>query len=181
MMLVEGWQSRLRDRVDWGLRTTHLRMKPDKANGYPEAKGGHETHINRDRLPSSRFALLFEQKSTLQRLLLRYAQSLMTQMALTAVCNRHHNLHQQFCRWLLLSLDRLPSNELIMTQELIADMLGVRRQGVTAAASKLQAQGAITYRRGHITVLDRDMLVCCSCECYEVVARECERLMSKQQ
>jgi CRP-like cAMP-binding protein len=133
------------------------------------------------RVRVSRFASLLEQDIAPQRVLLRYMQSLLTQMALTAVCNRHHNLHQQFCRWLLLSLDRLPGNELIMTQELIANMLGVRRQGVTAAASKLQAQGAITYHRGRITVLDRSKLERCSCECYQVVARECARLMSKAQ
>ena len=99
-------------------------------------------------------------------------------MAQTAVCYRHHTLHQQFCRWLLLSLDRLPGNELIMTQELIASMLGVRRQGVNEVAAKLQAGGAIDYRRGRIVVLDREKLEECSCECYSVVARECARLLS---
>jgi len=111
-------------------------------------------------------------------LLLLYAQALLTQMAQTAVCYRHHTLHQQFCRWLLLSLDRLPGNELIMTQELIASMLGVRRQGVSEVAAKLQAGGAIDYRRGRIVVLDREKLEECSCECYSVVARECARLLS---
>ena len=129
------------------------------------------------RVTAARFTTLLEQDTALQRLLLRYTQALLTQMSLTAVCNRHHTLHQQFCRWLLLSLDRLPGNELIMTQELIANMLGVRRQGVTAAASKLQAQGAISYHRGRITVLDRAKLERCSCECYQVGERECARLL----
>jgi CRP-like cAMP-binding protein len=110
-------------------------------------------------------------------LLLRYTQSLITQMAQTAVCNRHHSVDQQLCRWLLLSLDRLQSNELIMTQELISDMLGVRREGVTDAAGNLQAAGLISYRRGHITVLDRPGLEKRSCECYEVVKRETDRLL----
>jgi CRP-like cAMP-binding protein len=133
------------------------------------------------RVTASRFTALIAQDGALQQLLLRYTQALLTQMSLTAVCNRHHTLHQQFCRWLLLSLDRLPTNELIMTQELIADMLGVRRQGVTAAAAKLQARGAIAYQRGRITVLDRKKLEQCTCECYQVGARECARLMSTAQ
>jgi CRP-like cAMP-binding protein len=110
-------------------------------------------------------------------LLLRYTQSLITQMAQTAVCNRHHTVDQQLCRWLLLSLDRLQSNELIMTHELIADMLGVRREGVTEAAGKLQALGLISYQRGRITVLDRPGLEEKSCECYQVVKRETDRLL----
>ena len=113
----------------------------------------------------------------LHNLLLRYAQALLTQMAQTAVCNRHHTLDQQLCRWLLLSLDRLPSNQLHMTQELIANMLGVRREGVTEAAGKLQRAGLIAYHRGHITVLDREGLEARSCECYAVVKRECDRLI----
>ncbi len=113
----------------------------------------------------------------MQRLLLRYTQSLLTQMAQTAVCNRHHSLDQQLCRWLLLSLDRLPANELIMTQELIANMLGVRREGVTEAAGNLQKAGLIEYHRGRITVLDREGLEARACECYAVVKRECERLL----
>jgi CRP-like cAMP-binding protein len=113
----------------------------------------------------------------LQLLLLRYTQALLTQMAQTAVCNRHHSLDQQLCRWLLLSLDRLPSNELIMTQELIANMLGVRREGVTEAAGNLQKSGLIKYSRGHITVLDRAGLEARVCECYAVVKREFERLL----
>jgi CRP-like cAMP-binding protein len=110
-------------------------------------------------------------------LLLRYTQALITQMAQTAVCNRHHSVDQQLCRWLLLSLDRLSSNELVMTQELIANMLGVRREGVTEAAGKLQDAGLIHYRRGRITVLDRPGLETRSCECYRVVKTEFDRLL----
>lgn len=110
-------------------------------------------------------------------LMLRYTQSLLTQMAQTAVCNRHHSIDQQLCRWLLLSLDRLPNNELSMTQELIANMLGVRREGVTDAAGKLQKLGVIEYCRGHITVLDRPKLEELCCECYSVVKTETDRLL----
>jgi CRP-like cAMP-binding protein len=110
-------------------------------------------------------------------LLLRYTQALITQMSQTAVCNRHHSVDQQLCRWLLLSLDRLASNELTMTQELIANMLGVRREGVTEAAGKLQDAGLIQYRRGKITVLDRPGLEARSCECYQVVKTEFDRLL----
>src|SRR6266403_1398983 len=119
----------------------------------------------------------FERGGDLQHLLLRYTQALITQMAQTAVCNRHHALEQQLCRWLLLSLDRLPANELVMTQELIADMLGVRREGVTQAALHLQEAGLIRYVRGHITVPDRQGLEKRSCECYAVVNREYRRLL----
>ena len=118
----------------------------------------------------------FHRHGNLQVLLLRYTQALITQMAQTAVCNRHHSVDQQLCRWLLLSLDRLPSNQLTMTQELIANMLGVRREGVTDAAGKLQKLGVIQYRRGHITVLDRAKLEHLSCECYGVVKKETDRL-----
>ena len=110
-------------------------------------------------------------------LLLRYTQALITQMAQTAVCNRHHSLDQQLCRWLLLSLDRLRGNELVMTQELIANMLGVRREGVTESALKLQAAGLIRYARGHISVLDRGGLEARTCECYAVVKKEYDRLL----
>jgi CRP-like cAMP-binding protein len=110
-------------------------------------------------------------------LLLRYTQALITQMAQTAVCNRHHSLDQQLCRWLLLSLDRLQASELVMTQELIANMLGVRREGVTEAAGALQRDGLISYRRGHITVLDRPGLERRTCECYAVVRKEYDRLL----
>lgn len=115
---------------------------------------------------------------TLQQLLLRYAQALITQMTQTAVCNRHHSVEQQLCRWLLLSLDRLPSNSLTMTQELIANMLGVRREGVTEAAGHLQRAGFISYRRGHIEVLDRPGLEKAVCECYAVVKLESDRLLA---
>ena len=113
----------------------------------------------------------------LQYLLLRYTQALIAQMTQTAVCNRHHSVDQQLCRWLLLSLDRLPSNELTMTQELIANMLGVRREGVTEAAGKLQEAGLIRYSRGHISVLDRPKLEKRVCECYAVVKKEMDRLL----
>ena len=119
----------------------------------------------------------FERFGALLRLLLRYTQALITQMAQTAVCNRHHSVDQQLCRWLLLSLDRLPSNHLVMTQELIANMLGVRREGVTEAAGKLQWAGLIDYQRGHITVLDRPGLEARVCECYQVVKLEFDRLL----
>ena len=119
----------------------------------------------------------FNRAGPVQRLLLRYTQALITQMAQTAACNRHHSVEQQLCRWLLLSLDRLASNELSMTQELIANMLGVRREGVTEAACKLQTAGLIQYSRGHIKVIDRPMLEKRSCECYEVVKAEFDRLL----
>ncbi len=118
----------------------------------------------------------FHRNGGLQLLLLRYTQALITQMAQTAVCNRHHSVDQQLCRWLLLSLDRLKSNKLVMTQELIANMLGVRREGVTDAAGKLQKLGAISYSRGRITVLDRPRLEELCCECYSVVKRETDRI-----
>jgi len=111
-------------------------------------------------------------------LMLRYTQALMTQISQTAVCNRHHSVEQQLCRWLLLTLDRLPSNELTMTQELIASMLGVRREGITEAAGNLQKAEFIRYRRGHITVLDRSGLESRTCECYNVVKKEFDRLLS---
>jgi CRP-like cAMP-binding protein len=119
----------------------------------------------------------FTRAGAMQHLLLRYTQALLTQMAQTAVCNRHHSVDQQLCRWLLLSLDRLPSSELTMTQELIANMLGVRREGVTEAAGKLQSAGLIHYSRGRITVLDRPGLEARACECYDVVKRESDRLL----
>jgi CRP-like cAMP-binding protein len=120
----------------------------------------------------------FDRAGPLQRLLLRYTQALMTQMAQTAVCNRHHSLEQQLCRWLLLTLDRLPAQELTMTQELVAGMLGVRREGVTEAAGKLQRAGLISYRRGHISVLNRKGLEAHACECYGVVKKEMDRLLN---
>jgi len=130
------------------------------------------------RLKRSILKTEFERGGPFQYLLLRYTQALITQMAQTAVCNRHHSVEQQLCRWLLLSLDRLPSNELAMTQELIANMLGVRREGVTEAAGKLQSAGLIQYSRGKITVLDRPKLEARVCECYAVVKRETDRLLS---
>ena len=123
----------------------------------------------------------FNRAGPVLHLLLRYTQALITQMAQTAVCNRHHSLDQQLCRWLLLSLDRLESNQLVMTQELIANMLGVRREGVTEGALKLQHAGLIRYARGHITVLDRPGLETRSCECYSVVKKEYERLLPRTQ
>ena len=122
----------------------------------------------------------FQRHTGLQHLLLRYTQALITQMTQTAVCNRHHSVEQQLCRWLLLSLDRLATNELTMTQELIANMLGVRREGVTEAAGKLQDEHLIQYRRGHITVLDRPGLEAKVCECYAVVQKEYARLLPRK-
>ena len=134
--------------------------------------GGHAFRLKRPLLKAE-----FDRHGELLVLMLRYTQALITQMAQTAVCNRHHSIDQQLCRWLLLSLDRLPSNQLTMTQELIANMLGVRREGVTEAAGKLQRQGVIEYSRGHITVLDRHKLEQLSCECYAVVKKETDRLL----
>lgn len=130
------------------------------------------------RLPSRLIKQEFAASGVVMQLLLRYTQALITQMAQTAVCNRHHTLDQQLCRWLLLSLDRLQGSELLMTQELIANMLGVRREGVTNAATNLQRAGLITYARGHIQVLDRAGLERRTCECYAVVKREYDRLLA---
>jgi len=129
------------------------------------------------RLPAQSMQEEFGLGGPVLHLLLRYTQALITQMAQTAVCNRHHSLSQQLCRWLLLSLDRLQGNELVMTQELIANMLGVRREGVTANALKLQKAGLIKYVRGRITVMDRKGLERRSCECYAVVKKEYDRLL----
>jgi CRP-like cAMP-binding protein len=128
------------------------------------------------RLTGARLKREFERHGELMVMLLRYTQSLITQMAQTAVCNRHHSVDQQLCRWLLLSLDRLSANKLVMTHELIANMLGVRREGITDAAGRLQKQGVIRYSRGRITVLDRAALEELCCECYSVVRRETDRL-----
>ncbi len=133
---------------------------------------GHAYRLKADLLKTE-----FGRFGPTMHLLLRYTQALITQMAQTAVCNRHHSVDQQLCRWLLLSLDRLQSNQLAMTQELIANMLGVRREGVTEAAGKLQAAGLINYRRGTITVLDRPSLEAQACECYQVVKTEFDRLL----
>jgi CRP-like cAMP-binding protein len=129
------------------------------------------------RLKSTLLAEDFSRGGQLQRLLLRYGQALMTQIVQTGACNRHHTVEQQLCRWLLLTLDRLPSNDLIMTQELIASMLGVRRESVTEAALRLKQRGVISYRRGHITVLSRPGLNANVCECYAVVKAEFNRLL----
>jgi CRP-like cAMP-binding protein len=131
------------------------------------------------RLVAQRLKDEFHRDGEMQILLLRYTQALITQMAQTAVCNRHHSVDQQLCRWLLLSLDRLSSNELTMTQELIANMLGVRREGVTESAGKLQKLGVIHYNRGKITVLDRLKLEQLCCECYAVVKKETDRLLPR--
>jgi CRP-like cAMP-binding protein len=122
----------------------------------------------------------FNRGDAMQHLLLRYTQALLTQMAQTAVCNRHHSLDQQLCRWLLLSLDRLAGNDLVMTQELIANMLGVRREGVTEAAGNLQGAGLIRYSRGHISVINRRGLEARTCECYAVVKKESDRLLPER-
>jgi CRP-like cAMP-binding protein len=129
------------------------------------------------RLQAAVLKRAFEAGGELQHLLLRYTQALITQMTQTAVCNRHHSVDQQLCRWLLLSLDRLPGTELVMTQELIANMLGVRREGVTEAAGKLQDEGLIRYSRGRITISDRERLEARVCECYAVVKKEYDRLL----
>ena len=129
------------------------------------------------RLLGKQFKAEVNRHGEMLHLMLRYTQALLTQMAQTAVCNRHHSIDQQLCRWLLLSLDRLPGDQLTMTQELIANMLGVRREGVTDAAGKLQKLGVIEYSRGHIKVLDRSRLEQLSCECYAVVKKETDRLL----
>ena len=146
-----------------GESTPSRAVVQSKGNGY--------------RLRASVLKTEFALGGSLQYLSLRYTQALITQMAQTAVCNRHHTLDQQLCRWLLLSLDRLPGNELLMTQELISNMLGVRREGVSAAAGKLQADGLVKYSRGHIVVLDRPKLEKRVCECYAVVKKEFDRLL----
>jgi CRP-like cAMP-binding protein len=130
------------------------------------------------RLPARLLKEEFNRAGVMQNLLLRYSQALVTQMSQTAACNRHHSIEQQLCRWLLLTLDRVPSNELVITQELVAYALGVRREGVTEAAGKLQRAGYISYRRGHISVLDRAGLETSACECYSVVKKEFSRLFA---
>lgn len=129
------------------------------------------------RLPARLLKAEFARGGFMQRLLLRYTQALLTQMSQTAACNRHHSVEQQLCRWFLLTLDRMPSSELVMTQELVATMLGVRREGITEAAGRLQGAGVIRYRRGHISVLDRGGLEARACECYAVVKAEIRRLL----
>lgn len=134
---------------------------------------GHAYRLERHLLKQE-----FDRAGIMQRLLLRYTQALMTQMSQTAVCNRHHSVEQQLCRWLLLTLDRIPVGELVMTQELVASMLGVRREGITEAAGRLQQAEIIRYRRGHIAVIDRVGLEAHVCECYAVVKKELDRLLS---
>jgi CRP-like cAMP-binding protein len=131
------------------------------------------------RLRSERLVREFERAGALQQILLRYTQSLMAQMSQTAACNRHHSLEQQLCRWLLLTLDRMSSGELIMTQEMVAHMLGVRREGVTEVAGRLKLAGIISYRRGHLSVLDRAGLESRACECYAAVRTEIDRLRTR--
>jgi CRP-like cAMP-binding protein len=138
-----------------------------------------QSHGHAFRMPAADLKQEFNQHSEIRIITLRFTQALITQMSQTAVCNRHHSIDQQLCRWLLLSLDRLNNKELNMTQELIANMLGVRREGVTEAAGKLQKLGVIEYRRGRIVVLDRPKLETLSCECYGVVRRENSRLESR--
>jgi CRP-like cAMP-binding protein len=133
---------------------------------------GHAYRLERSKLKQE-----FDRAGLMQRLLLRYAQALMTQMSQTAVCNRHHSIEQQLCRWLLLTQDRVPSGQFVITQDLIAGMLGVRRVGITEAAGNLQRAGYISYRRGHIAVLDRNGLEASACECYAVVKKELSRLL----
>jgi CRP-like cAMP-binding protein len=130
------------------------------------------------RLPRRLLKQEFDRAGPLLQLLLRYTQALITQMTQTAVCNRHHTVDQQLCRWLLMTLDRVPSGQLVMTQELVANMLGVRREGITVAAGKLQEAGLIRYRRGHIAVLERSGLETRCCECYAVVKKEFSRLLA---
>lgn len=130
------------------------------------------------RLPGRLLKQEFDRHGLMQKLLLRYTQALLTQMTQTGACNRHHSVSQQLCRWLLLTLDRAPGRELVMTQELVASMLGVRREGITEAAGQLQRDGVIHYRRGHISVLERAGLEARSCECYGVVKAEFDRLLS---
>lgn len=139
-----------------------------------------QSHGSAYRMPAADLKHEFNQHSEIRIITLRFTQALITQMSQTAVCNRHHSIDQQLCRWLLLSLDRLENNHLNMTQELIANMLGVRREGVTEAAGKLQKLRVIEYRRGRIVVLDRAKLESLSCECYAVVKRESLRLESKE-
>jgi CRP-like cAMP-binding protein len=135
--------------------------------------GGHAYRLERRLLKQE-----FNRAGLMQRLLLRYTQALITQIAQTAACNRHHSVEQQLCRWLLSTLDRVSSRELIMTQELVASVLGVRREGISEAAGKLQRAGFILYRRGHIAVLERSGLEVGACECYVVVKKELDRLLS---
>jgi CRP-like cAMP-binding protein len=147
------------------------------SGGSTSSRGVVQSGGSALRLPTAVLLEEFERGGAVMHLLLRYTQALISQMTQTAVCNRHHAIDQQLCRWLLLSLDRIGGNKLVMTQELIANMLGVRRNGITDAATRLQRAGVIRYTRGHITVLDRELLEASSCECYEVVKNEYARLL----
>jgi len=173
-LLEDGGSSEIAGVGNEGVLGTSLFMGGETTPSHAVVQtGGHGY-----RLKAAILMEEFYRAGPVLRLLLRYTQALMTQMSQTAVCNRHHSVEKQLCRWLLLTLDRLPSNELTMTQELIANMLGVRREAVTEAAGKLQSRGFISYRRGHITVLDRAGLEGEVCECYGVVKKEFARLLS---
>ena len=172
-LLEDGGSSEIAGVGNEGVLGTSLFMGGETTPSHAVVQtGGHGY-----RLKAAILMEEFYRAGPVLRLLLRYTQALMTQMSQTAVCNRHHSVEKQLCRWLLLTLDRLPSNELTMTQELIANMLGVRREAVTEAAGKLQSRGFISYRRGHITVLDRAGLEGEVCECYGVVKKEFSRLL----
>jgi CRP-like cAMP-binding protein len=173
-VLENGGSSEIAGVGNEGLLGVSLFMGGDNTNSRAVVQTGGQGF----RLSAGILMAEFNQASPMFRLLLRYTQALITQIAQTAVCNRHHSLHQQLCRWLLLTLDRSPTSELTMTQELIASMLGVRREGVTEAAGKLQSLNLISYRRGHITVLDRAGLERQVCECYNVVKLEIARLLA---
>jgi CRP-like cAMP-binding protein len=175
--------------MDTGATTEAAEVGNEGMLGLPILLGGNTTP-NTAVVQTAGHAYRLEQKilkeefhfaGMLQRLLLRYTQAMMTQMFQTAVCNRHHSIEQQLCRWLLLTVDRIPSGELIMTQEMVANMLGVRRESITEAAGSLQNAGCIRYRRGHISILDRQKLEARVCECYSVVKKEFSRLMSSVQ
>lgn len=172
--------------MDTGASTEAAEVGNEGMLGLPILLGGNSTP-NTAVVQTAGHAYRLEQKilkgefnlaGTLQRLLLRYTQVMMTQMFQTAACNRHHSIEQQLCRWLLLTVDRIPSGELLMTQEMVANMLGVRRESITEAAGSLQNAGCISYRRGHISILDRAKLELRTCECYSVVKGEFVRLMS---
>jgi CRP-like cAMP-binding protein len=175
--------------MDTGATTEAAEVGNEGMLGLPILLGGNTTP-NTAVVQTAGHAYRLEQKilkeefhfaGILQRILLRYTQAMMTQMFQTAVCNRHHSIEQQLCRWLLLTVDRIPSGELIMTQEMVANMLGVRRESITEAAGSLQNAGCIRYRRGHISILDRQKLEARVCECYSVVKKEFSRLMSSVQ
>ncbi len=172
-ILENGASSEIAGVGNEGMLGVSLFMGGDTTPSWATVQTGGDAY----RMKAGIMVQAFNAGGPVQRLLLRYAQALITQISQTAVCNRHHTIEQQLSRWLLLTLDRLNSQELIMTQELIASMLGVRREGITEAAGRLQQAGIIRYRRGHITVLDREGLHAHVCECYDVVKKEFERLV----